>query len=251
MRRLRAPAAILVVATAAAAAGCAGSEESGTTLRVYAAGSLTGAFEELAEDFEESHDGVRVELTFGGSADLVAQIDQGAPADVFASADEATMQRLVAADLAATPPRPFASNTLRVAVPPDNPAGVADIDDLERPGVQVVTCAPEVPCGAASARLAERLGVTLSPVSEEQSVTDVLNKVRTGEADAGLVYLTDVLAAGDDVTLVATPEAADVVNVYPIAPVAGGDEPVAQDFVDLVLGPQGQQVLRRAGFGRP
>jgi molybdate transport system substrate-binding protein len=218
---------------------------------VFAAASLTGAFEELEGTFEERHDGVDVQLSFAGSSDLVAQIQQGAPADVFASADESNMQKLVDEDLVRTP-EPFATNTLEIAVPPDNPAGVERLQDLSDPDLNLVVCAPEVPCGAAAQEVAEKAGVTLEPVSEEQSVTDVLNKVRSGEADAGLVYLTDVEAAGNDVLGIGFPEAAEVVNVYPVAPVAGSDQAeLAEAFVELVTGPDGQAVLESFGFGRP
>jgi molybdate transport system substrate-binding protein len=236
-------------------AGCGAdlSAEGGhRTLHVYAASSLTAAFTELEEDFESSHPGVDVELVLGGSSDLAAQIDQGAPADVFASADEATMTRLVDAGLATGDPQPFATNTLQIAVPPDNPAGVRTLRDLEEGSVQLVTCASEVPCGAAAQALAERAGVSLRSVSEEQSVTDVLNKVSTGEADAGLVYVTDVAAAGDDVRGIAVPESTEVVNLYPVVTLAESEQQaLAQDFVDLVLGEQGQDVLRQLGFGPP
>jgi molybdate transport system substrate-binding protein len=250
MRRLVAA----LVAVVAATVAC-GDESSGAPepqrLHVYAASSLTAAFEELAAQFEAEHDGVEVALTFAGSSDLVAQVDQGAPADVVASADEATMDKLVRSELV-TGPQPFATNVLAIAVPPDNPADVGSMADLGRPGLQLVVCAPEVPCGSAARELATRTGVTLRPVSEEQSVGDVLTKVTSGEADAGLVYVTDLAAAGDDVTGIEVPEAEEVVNVYPVAPVAGSDQAdLAQDFVDLVLGDEGQEVLARLGFGPP
>src|SRR6478609_10624562 len=189
---------------AAGTAACGGSEPGdggggGTTLTVYAAASLTSTFEEIGQRFEAEHDGVRVEFSFGGSSDLVAQIQQGAPADVFASADSANMDKLTAEDLQAADPEDFATNTLEIAVPPDNPAGVASFADLAEDGINVVVCAPEVPCGAATVKVEEATGVDIRPVSEEQSVTDVLAKVTSGEADAGLVYVTDVLAAGADV----------------------------------------------------
>lgn len=232
--------------------GCAGPRGGDPTLRVYAAASLGAAFEEIAEDFEASHEGVEVQLVLGGSSDLVAQIDQGAPADVLATADEATMSTLVSAGLAAGDPEPLATNRLGIAVPPGNPAGISSLADLARPDVQLVTCASEVPCGAAARALAERAGVTLRPVSEEQSVTGVLDKVRSGEADAGLVYVTDLAAAGDDVMGIDVPEAGGVRNVYPVVPVAGSDRPaLAQDFVDLARSDQGQDVLARLGFGSP
>lgn len=242
-----AAAALALVATA----GCASGSASGvgeTPLTVYAAASLTATFEQIAQEFEASHDGVDVALSFAGSSDLVAQIQEGAPADVFASADEATMAKLTAEGLTAADPVAFASNALQIVVPPGNPAGIAGLDDLAG-DVDLVVCAPEVPCGAATRRVADAADVELDPVSEEQSVTGVLAKVTTGEADAGLVYVTDVLAAGDAVEGIELPESAAAVNVYPIAPVAGSaNADLAQEFVDLVLAEAGQSALRDAGF---
>ena len=229
-----------------------GTKATTTTLTVYAAASLTSTFEEIGKKFEAEHDGVKVEFSFGGSSDLVTQIQEGAPADVFASADTKNMDKLAEADLTGADPEDFATNTLEIATPPDNPAGIASFQDLAEKGLQLVICAPEVPCGAATQTMATDLGVTLTPVSEEQSVTDVLAKVTSGEADAGVVYVTDVTAAGDAVTGVTFPESGDVVNTYPIAPVEGTDaEDLADDFVEFVLGDTGQQVLADAGFGQP
>ncbi|WP_395656823.1 molybdate ABC transporter substrate-binding protein [Nocardioides sp.] len=243
--------ALLALALPLAACGGASDDAGSTdTVTVYAASSLTAAFGEIAQDFEADHDGVEVKLSFGGSSDLVTQIQNGAPADVFASADTATMDELVADDLTAADPQDFATNTLEIAVPPGNPAGISSFADLAKPGVQLVVCAPEVPCGAAAQQVADDAGVTLEPVSEEQSVTDVLGKVTSGEADAGLVYVTDVQAAGDDVEGITFPESAGVVNTYPIAPVKGAGD-LAQQFVEFVLGDTGQQVLADAGFGKP
>jgi len=247
--------AVLALALPLAACGSdadGGSSSGTTTLTVYAAASLTATFEEIGKKFEADHEDVKVEFDFGGSSDLVTQIQEGAPADVFASADSATMDKLVDGDLAGDDPRDFATNTLEIATPPDNPAGVTGFQDLAKKGLQLVICAPEVPCGAATETMADDLGVTLKPVSEEQSVTDVLAKVTSGEADAGVVYVTDVTAAGDAVTGVTFPESGDVVNTYPIAPVKGTDaEDLADEFVDFVLGDTGQQVLADAGFGQP
>jgi molybdate transport system substrate-binding protein len=232
--------------------GCGGQDDEGRVLTVYAAASLTPSFTELAERFEADHEGVTVELAFAGSSDLVAQILSGAPADVFASADLANMDKLTAEDLQGSEPEVFATNTLQVATPPDNPGGVSGLADLAEEDLAVVVCAPEVPCGAATVAVAEEAGVTLAPDSEEQSVADVLGKVRAGEADAGLVYVTDVIAAAGDVLGIDVPEAAAVVNDYPIATVAGSDAgDLAQEFVELVLGEQGRQVLADAGFGTP
>ncbi len=230
---------------------CGGDDEE-QKITVFAAASLTATFEDIAEQFESENDGVEVELNFGGSSDLVAQIQEGAPADVFASADEANMEKLTAEDLQGEDPRLFATNILQIVVPPDNPAGIETFADLAQEGLNLVICAPEVPCGAAAQSVAENAGVTLSPVSEEQSVTDVLGKVTSGEADAGLVYVTDVTAAGDDVLGIEFPESSSVVNSYPIATVADSDNSdLAQEFADYVLGDTGQQILADAGFGAP
>ena len=230
-----------------------GSSHSGTkTLTVYAAASLTSSFEEIGKEFEADHDGVRVKFSFGGSSDLVAQLQQGAPADVFASADTANMQKAKDDDLVEGAPVDFATNTLEIAVSPDNPAEVASLQDLAKEGTKVVVCAAEVPCGAAAQEVEEAAGIDIKPVSEEQSVTDVLNKVTTGEADAGLVYVTDVQAAGDKVKGIEFPESSSVVNTYPIGALAGSkNKELAQAFVDLVTGDTGQQILADAGFAKP
>ncbi len=238
------------------APGC-GSSDAGAdgigdqrTLTVYAAASLTAAAEELAEEFEARHDGVRVQLNLAGSSDLAAQIEQGAPADVFASADAETMDALETAGLLAGEPAAFATNTLQIAVPPGNPAHVRSLPDLAGGDVAVVVCAPVVPCGRAARAVADAAGVWLSPVSEEQSVTDVLGKVSSGEADAGLVYITDVLAAGGRVEGIPIRGAAAGTNTYPAAVVRGAERPrLAERFVGLLTGPTGQRVLRDLGFG--
>jgi molybdate transport system substrate-binding protein len=240
----------LAAVLAVTATGC-GSDDSGSkqTLTVFAASSLTRTFTELGRQFEAEHHGVTVRLGFGGSSDLVEQIRSGAPADVFASADTKNMDKL---GDAATDPRSFASNTLEIAVPPGNPAGITDLQDLTKPGVKLVVCAPEVPCGTATQSVARSASLTLKPVSEEQSVTDVLGKVASGEADAGVVYVTDVKGAGSKVEGITFPEAAGAVNVYPIAALRDAKQSrLAQEFVDLVLGRDGQQVLADAGFGKP
>lgn len=240
---------LLPVATATA---CAGDEPDGTVLTVLAAASLSSSFEELAERFEDTHDGVTVELGLAGSSDLAAQVISGAPADVLATADLATMERVAAEGLTGSEPQVFATNTLQLVVPPDDPGDVSSLADLADEDLAVVVCAPEVPCGGAARSLAEAAGVTLAADSEEQSVADVLGKVRTGEADAGLVYVTDVVAAAGDVIGIDVPEATSVVNDYPVATLDGSDQEVlAQEFVDLVLSDEGRQVLAEAGFGPP
>lgn len=260
MKQWMAMAAALVLL--AGVSGCGGNDSSGpsgstggdggTTLTVYAAASLTSTFEEIAQEFEKTHDGVGVEFNFAGSSDLVSQIQQGAPADVFASADTATMDKLTADDLVGQGPEDFAANTLQIAVPPDNPAGITSLDDLTTSGLNLVICAPEVPCGAAAQKVADAAGLTFNPVSEEQSVTDVLSKVTTGEADAGLVYVTDVKAAGGTVTGITFPESAEAVNTYPIATVGDSENAdLAQEFMRLVLDDTGQSILAEAGFAKP
>jgi molybdate transport system substrate-binding protein len=170
---------------------------------------------------------------------------------VFASADTKNMAQAADADLLAGDPVNFASNSLVIAVAPDNPKDVSSFADLNRPGVAVVMCAPQVPCGSAARRIEDATGIRLNPVSEESSVTDVLNKVTSGQADAGLVYVTDALAAGDAVTTVKFAEAADVVNTYPIAVLKNAPEPdLASKFVNLVTGEAGRTILGQAGFGQ-
>ncbi len=223
-----------------------------TTLTVFAAASLKSSFEQIATGFEAANEGVTVTFNFAGSSDLVAQIQQGAPADVFASADTKNMDKAVADDLVEGEPTDFASNTLQIATPPDNPADVDSLEDLADPDTKVVICASEVPCGAATVGVEEASGVDIEPVSEEQSVTDVLNKVITGEADAGLVYVTDVKGARDKVLGITFPEAAEVVNTYPIAALSGSENrAVAEAFAEYVNGPDAQAILQAAGFAKP
>ncbi len=238
-------------ASPSTASAPAGADPSGT-LTVFAAASLKATFTALAKEFETDHPSSSIRLSFAGSSDLVTQISQGAPADVFASADTANMSKLETASLLAAAPTNFASNILTIAVPPGNPAGIGSFKDLGRSGVKVVVCAPQVPCGAAAAKVEQAAGITVKPVSEESSVTDVLGKVSSGEADAGLVYVTDAKGAGNKVTAIAFPEAANAVNTYPIATVAGSThQDLAAAFIALVTGPVGQNVLLAAGFGKP
>ncbi|MGW9403742.1 molybdate ABC transporter substrate-binding protein [Arthrobacter sp. NPDC055585] len=219
---------------------------------VFAAASLAGPFSELAENFEAANPGTSVRLNLAGSADLAAQLVAGAPADVFASADEANMAKVVDAGLTAGDPQDIATNTLTIAVPPGNPAGITGFVDLAEAGPQVVVCAVQVPCGAAAATLEEAAGVSLSPVSEETSVAGVMGKVVSGEADAGLVYVTDVRAAGDSVQEIPFPEARHAVNRYPLVRLAGSaDTDLADAFVRYIQGADGQSVLQEAGFGLP
>ncbi|MCP2283753.1 molybdate transport system substrate-binding protein [Promicromonospora umidemergens] len=230
--------------------GCASTSD-GEKLTVLAAASLREPFAALATTFEEAHPGVDVTMSFGGSSGLADQVEAGAPADVVATADELTMARLSDAGLVTTP-TVFATNVLTIVVPTGNPSGVESLADLGRRDVDVVLCAPEVPCGRAAAAVADGAGVTPHTVSAEPSVTDVLAKVALGEADAGLVYVTDAATEPDDVETVPTPEAADVVNRYPLAVLADPPAPdLAADWVALVTGEEGRSALSEAGFGTP
>jgi molybdate transport system substrate-binding protein len=251
----RAPglAVVLSALLVTALAGCGSSEnDSDSSITVYAAASLRDTFTAIGEQYTAQHPGTSVEFNFAGSSDLVTQLTQGADADVFASADTKNMDKAADAGLLAGDPVNFASNTLTIVTAPGNPKSIGSFSDLSRPGLAVVACAPPVPCGAATQRVEDQTGVTLNPVSEESSVTDVLNKVTSGQADAGLVYVTDAREAGAKVTTVNFPEAAGAVNIYPIAVLNGSPQvEAARQFVDLVTGEAGQRVLAEAGFAKP
>lgn len=251
--RTRAPAAaVLLAALGLGATGCGAGGDPATVLDVHAAASLTGTFTELAEQFEAQHPGVEVSLSFAGSSTLVQQLTEGAPADVLATADERSMAGAVAAGLVDGEPEVFATNVLTVVVPAGNPAGVASFRELAEPGVQVVVCAPQVPCGAATSRILGSTGLHLRPASEESKVTDVLGKVASGEADAGIVYVTDA-AGSDDVEAVAIPAEDNTATSYLVAVLADSSVPVqARRYVDAVLTDAATDGhLREAGFGAP
>ena len=255
----------LVVALSAAAllAGCSSSNTAETStsspaagatgdLTVFAAASLKSTFTDLGKKLEADNPGTTVTFSFAGSSDLVTQLTQGAPADVFASADTKNMTKAVDAGLLAGDPVNFATNTLTIVTTKGNPKNIASFADLAKPGTSVVVCAPQVPCGSAAEKVEQATGVTLAPVSEESAVTDVLGKITTGQADAGLVYVTDAAGAGDEVTSVPFPESSGAVNTYPIATLKDSkNAATAQKFVELVTGPEGQKVLAAAGFAAP
>jgi molybdate transport system substrate-binding protein len=233
------------------ATGSATSELTGT-MTVYAAASLTAVFTALADEFEATHDGVDIQVQFAGSADLVTQVEDGAPADVLATADIATMDKAVVADLIAGDPVDFATNTLVIVVAPGNPHGIAGIADLADPDTVVVVCAPQVPCGAATRRATTAAGVTLTPASETNSVTDVMTAVTSGEADAGIVYVTDAGAAGDTVEAIEFPESAQAATTYRIGNLKGARvSALVQAFIAFVTGVVGQDALSAAGFAAP
>jgi molybdate transport system substrate-binding protein len=233
----------------ALAAGCAPSSYEGDNaeLVVFAASSLTDPFTEIGQLFEDSHPGVRITLNFLASSDLAAQIEQGAPADVFASADEANMQRVIDAGLVAGPPEAFARNALQIIVPSGNPGEVHSLFDLENPDLVVVLCAEECPAGRYAAEVFDKAGVQVSPDSLEAEVKAVASRVELGEADAAIVYVTDVLAAGDDVEGIEIPARYNVTATYSIARLVEAPEG-AQAFIDVVLSPEGRAVLEQHGF---
>ena len=226
--------------------GCGGGGEA--TVTVYAAASLSEAFEDLATEYEVANPDIDVEFNFAGSARLAAQISAGARADVFASANSATMNRVAAEGRTAAPPVLFVRNRLALVVPIDNPGNVTELADLSDDSLVLAMCAPEVPCGALARAVLNDAGVDADADTEETSVRAVLTKVILGEADAGLVYATDVAAGGNDVASV--PLGPQIrFNDYPV--VAVSDRAVAADFVDFVLGPDGQDILRSHGFESP
>lgn len=219
---------------------------------VLAAASLTEAFEQLATRFEADNPGVDVTFNFAGSSDLAQQIVNGAPADVFASASDATMKTVTDAGLNAAPPTVFATNVLQIATAPGNPTGIASFADLAKPDLKVVVCAPQVPCGASAEKIEKSTGVTLTPVSEEPDVKSTLGKVTSGDADAGLVFVTDITSAGSDVQGVAFPEAAQAVTNYPITVLSDAPQAeLAAAFQELVTGEVGREALGSVGFGAP
>jgi molybdate transport system substrate-binding protein len=249
----------LALAGCAAADGAGEGGDTGTppagtlagTVTVFAAASLTGTFDALATEFEQQHPNVDVVLSYGGSSGLATQITEGAPADVFAAANESTMSTVTDAG-DATDPTIFTTNTLELVVPAGNPAGITGLADLANADLAIALCDPAVPCGSAAQQLLDSAGVTASPDTLEEDVKAVLTKVELGEADAGLVYVTDVQSAGDKVEGIEVPEAQDVINRYPIAVLADAPNPdAAQAWVDFILSDDGQSALADAGFVAP
>ncbi|WP_434743861.1 molybdate ABC transporter substrate-binding protein [Micromonospora sp. SH-82] len=252
----------LITAALLAVAGCGttdrpGGDRDGTTVTgtvtVFAAASLTSAFTTIGTQFEAAHPGVVVRFNFAGSSGLATQITEGAPADVFAAADPATMARVTEAGAAEGPPTTFVRNQLVVAVAPGNPKRITGLADLTRPDVQVALCAEQVPCGAAARRAlaAADVDVEVTAVTLERDVKGALAKVTLGEVDAALVYRTDVRAA-EKVDGVEFPESGAAINDYPIVGLADAPNPTgAREFVAYVLSEPGRTVLTRAGFQTP
>lgn len=234
-------------AASASASGGAGKATGKVT--VLAAASLQGAFEEIEKTVEKDNPGLDVTFDFQGSQDLVASLAGGDSADVLATANNSTMKTAADQKLVGSQTE-FATNVLTLIVPKGNPKKITGLDS-SLDGANLVICAPEVPCGEATKKLANALGITLNPVSEEQKVTDVRGKVESGEADAGIVYTTDAAAAKDKADKIDIPDGG-VVNHYPIAPTAKPENPAgAQVFIDTVTGKAGQEILAKYGFGKP
>jgi molybdate transport system substrate-binding protein len=266
--------ALTVVALAAVAvAGCSSSSSSSTasgsssssspaasssssaaqtgTITVLAASSLKGTFTQLGQQFEAAHPGDTVKFSFGASSALATQINSGAPADVFASASTKNMDQVVTPGNASNPQN-FAKNIMEIAVPPSNPAKVTSVNDLAKSSVKVALCQPQVPCGVVAAEVFKNAGITVKPVTQQPDVKSVLTQVELGNVDAGMVYVTDVQAAGSKVKGVTVSASDNASTLYPIAALTHSQEQsIAQAFVAYVLSPTGEQVLKAAGFEQP
>lgn len=239
-------------ASASASSSSSSSDKISGTVTVFAAASLKESFEELGKQFEQEHPGTKVTFSFGGSDSLAASITGGAPADVFASASPKTMKIVTDAGDASGTPATFVRNQLEIATLPGNPDKVASLKDLTNADLKVVLCDEAVPCGAAAKKALDASKLKLTPVSYEEDVKSALNKVVLKEADAAVVYKTDVQAAGDKVEGVEFPESAEAINEYPITLIKDApNAEAAKAFIELVQSPEGQQVLTGAGFLKP
>ncbi len=245
--RVIAPACLLVLI--GLGAGC-GSGNDSKSITVAAASSLTGAFTEAKTQFEASHPGSTITVSFASSSSLAQQISDGAPIDVFASADNTAMQKV--ADHVSGNASTFTTNTLEILVAKGNPLAIASVSDLARPGLIYITCAPEVPIGKYSADVLSRADVTVAPSSLEPDVKGIVTKITAGEADAGIVYSTDVVAAGDRASGVIIPTKQNILASYPIARLkrASGNS-IAAAWVEFIKGAEGQAILTRFGFVAP
>lgn len=262
-RWIRVTLAGLTAAATLAVAGCGGDSDTASTktddssklsgtVTVSAAASLTESFTEIRKDFEAANPGVKVTLNFGASSALAAQINEGAPADVFASASPATMKTVTDAGNGTGEVTTFVKNQLVIAVPKGNPKGIKTLADLTKPGVKVALCAEQVPCGAAAKKALAAASVKLTPVTLEQDVKAALTKARLGEVDAALVYRTDAKAAANDVDGIEFPESAGAINDYPISLLKDApNKTAAEAFVAYVLSDKAKSVLTGAGFQAP
>jgi len=255
MRMNRALATVTVAILLVIAAGCKQDDPGdarSATVSVFAAASLTESFTKIGKDFEAANPGVKVTFNFAGSSALATQINQGAPADVFASAAPATMATVTEAGNADGTPATFVKNQLVIAVPKGNPQGVMGLADLTKPGVKVALCAEQVPCGAAAKKALAAGNVTITPVTQEQDVKAALSKLTLGEVDAALVYRTDAKAASGKVDGLEFPESAGAINEYPIVVLKNApNKAAANAFVAYVRSEKGTAVLTEAGFQTP
>ena len=240
---------LTVLMVGALLVGC-GSDTDSRSITVAAASSLTGAFEAAQTAFEASHPGTSITLSFGSSSSHAQQILDGAPIDVFASADNDTMRKV--ADEIDGHASTFTTNTLAIMVERGNPLGITTVADLAQPGLLYVTCPPEVPIGRYASDVLARAGVTVSPSSYEPDVKGIVTKITSGEADAGLVYASDVVAAGDRATGIPIPMTQNVLASYPIARLqrASGNSTAAA-WIAFINGAEGQEILTRFGFVAP
>jgi molybdate transport system substrate-binding protein len=240
-------------ASVATASGAASNAQAlGGSITVLAAASLQKTFTALGKTFEQDHPGVTVKFSFGGSDTLAAQITQGAPADVFASANQSTMQTVQKAGDTASTPTVFVKNTLEIAVAPGDPKGIATLADLTKSGVKVAECAKTVPCGSAAVKALAAAGVSLTPVTYETDVTSALTKVELNEVDAALVYHSDIVGADGKVQGVVFSTASDAVNSYPIAVLKNSaNSSTAEAFEAFILSAASEQTLVKAGFQAP
>jgi molybdate transport system substrate-binding protein len=237
---------------ALAASACSESGRATDEVLIAAAASLTDAFAEIGDAFAVDHPDTGIRFTFAASSTLATQVLDGAPIDVFASADTVTMGRVIEADATLDSPVVFARNRLAIAVAPGNPLGITGIADLAEPDLVLVMCAQEAPCGRYGEAILTGAGIAPVPDSLEVNPRAVVTKVALGEADAGIVYATDVLAAAATVGAVTIPDGSNVVAEYPIAVTADGPNPDgARSFVEFVLSPTGRAILERHGFAAP
>lgn len=244
--------AVAIVAIAPAAAAVPTATGPSGTVTVSAAASLTDVFPVIAKEFEKRFPGVTVRFNFASSSALVEQVIAGAPVDVVATASESTLWKATNAGLTGRPLL-FAKNTMAIAVAPGNRAGITRLSDLQKPGVLVAVCLPAAPCGSAANQIFAKNLLKVKPVTQELDVRGVLNKVTTGEVDAGIVYVTDIKIAGNSVASVAIPRDQNVLTTYPIASVTHAPNPAAAAaFVSYVrYTPSAQGILRVYGFAKP
>ena len=227
-----------------------GSDENQVVLQVSAAASLTGSFEAIEAEFERENPGIDLQFNFASSSDLARQIIEGSPVDVFASADTKNMDKVSEAQLLDEPADVFATNSLEIIVAPGNPLGISGLADLADDSIVFVTCDPAVPIGKYSQDVLAKAGVEVVADSLEENVKAIVTKVTSGEADAGIVYVTDVLAAGDKATGVEIPTDVNIVADYPIAPIFGSKHlDLARRFVEFVTSESGSRILQQYGFG--